>query len=419
MFNALNKKLSNSGPGILVTAAFIGPGTVTACTLAGANYGYTLIWALVFATLATIILQEMSARLGTISQQGLGQSLKQALAGSVFKWPLTALLLVALYGGNAAYEAGNLAGASLGISAIFDQQGLLSQWSTAILAALALIILMSGSYRFIERVLLMLVGMMAFAFIATALVVQPNWAGMLAATIKPSIPTGSILTVIALVGTTVVPYNLFLHASAAKNKWHGDKDLSSARADTALSIGLGGLVAILIASSAAASIYAQGLKVQNAADMATQFEPLFGSLSTYLLGFGLFAAGLSSAITAPLATAYAVTEILGLKTNQGTTENPSSSAQSTAFRFICASIIVIGCAISLLGIKPIKLIVIAQFANGLLLPIVACFLLYVVNQSRYMGQHKNGWLSNLLGLVVVLFTAGLGLKSVLAASGFL
>ena len=102
------KRIKNVGPGALVAAAFIGPGTVTACTLAGANYGYVLLWALLFATMATIILQEMSARLGLVTQQGLADNLRTLLQNSVFKWPLFVLIIVALYAGNAAYEAGNL-----------------------------------------------------------------------------------------------------------------------------------------------------------------------------------------------------------------------------------------------------------------------------------------------------------------------
>ena len=110
------KRIKNNGPGALIAAAFIGPGTVTACTLAGANYGYTLLWALLFATVATIILQEMSARLGLVTQQGLGETLRIMLSQSIWKWPLFGLVIVALYLGNAAYEAGNLSGAALGIN---------------------------------------------------------------------------------------------------------------------------------------------------------------------------------------------------------------------------------------------------------------------------------------------------------------
>ena len=403
------KRFKEVGPGVLVAAAFIGPGTVTACTLAGANFGYALLWALLFATVATIILQEMSARLGTITQKGLGEILINELQSSIFKWPLIVLLLVALYGGNAAYEAGNLAGGALGIEAIFGESPMLSKAAVLALAAFGIIILIRGSYKDIEKILIGLVLLMALAFILTFFVVQPSLLSMFAGMFKPTIPDGSLLTVIALIGTTVVPYNLFLHASAAKNRWSGPEGLKTAKSDTVISIGLGGLVAILITSTAAASIYANALSVQSASDMAVQFEPLFGPMAKYLLGVGLFAAGLSSAITAPLATSFAVSELLKVKGGEN----------SVAFKAISVSIIVIGSTLALTGIKPLKLILLAQFANGLLLPIVACFLLFALNRKNILGAYANGIIANVLGCAVVLFTAALGGRLILKALGFL
>lgn len=403
------KRLNTLGPGILVAAAFIGPGTVTACTLAGANFGYTLLWALLFATLATIVLQEMSARLGTITQQGLGDALYSAFQGSIFKWPLITIILLAIFGGNAAYEAGNLAGAAIGVEALTGSNPWVVKLSIVAVASFGLFVLWRGSYAAIERILIALVMVMCLAFLLTFFVVRPDLLSMLNGVTRPQIPQGSLMTVVALIGTTVVPYNLFLHAAAAKSRWQGAADLSAARTDTVLSIGLGGIVAILIASTAAASIYAQALSVQNAADMALQFEPLFGSLSKYLLGIGLFAAGLSSAITAPLATGYAVTEILQIK----------GGVKSSAFRLISSSIILIGASLAVTDIKPLKLIVMAQFTNGLILPIVACFLLYALNQRKILGDYANGHLANSLGTIVVLLTAALGARSIMASLNFL
>jgi manganese transport protein len=403
------KRLKNVGPGVLVAAAFIGPGTVTACTLAGANFGYDLLWALVFATLATIILQEMSARLGTITQKGLGETLIDELQTSVFKWPLIGLLLAALYAGNAAYEAGNLAGGALGIEAIFGSSTFVSKASVLAIAITGIFILLRGSYKDIEKILIFLVLLMGIAFVCTFFVVQPNLFGMLEGIAKPSIPQDGLLTVIALIGTTVVPYNLFLHASAAKARWNGAENLSAARSDTVISIGLGGLVAILIVSTAAASMYANALSVQSAADMAIQFEPLFGSFSKYLLGLGLFAAGLSSAITAPLATSFAVSELMRLEGGQ----------QSKGFKAIGVSVLVVGAGLALLGIKPIKLILLAQFANGLLLPIVACFLLFAMNRRNTLGKYVNGLITNILGVGVVVLTTALGARLILKSFGLL
>jgi manganese transport protein len=403
------KRIKNIGPGALIAAAFIGPGTVTACTLAGANYGYTLLWALLFATAATIILQEMSARLGLVTQQGLGETLRIMLNQSVWKWPLVGLIMVALYLGNAAYEAGNLSGAALGIEALTDQSQSLFRMSVLVISLLAGILLWRGSYKQIERMLLMLVALMALAFIATFISVGPDLSALFKGLTTPNIPDGSLLTVIALIGTTVVPYNLFLHASAVKAKWSSINDLKHARADTATAIGLGGLITILIASTAAASIFGSGLNISGAGDMATQLEPVFGSFSKIMLGMGFFAAGLSSSITAPLATAYAVTEILGIK----------GGTSSRAFKLIALSVIFSGAIIALTGIKPISIILAAQFANGLLLPIVAMFLLVVMNQKKQLGQYVNKWLGNTLGAIVVIVTAGLGIRIILSAAGLI
>lgn len=396
--------LKNVGPGALVAAAFIGPGTVTVCTLAGANFGYTLLWALLFATVATIIFQEMSGRLGTIAQKGLGEALRESLQHSIWKWPLFALIAIALYGGNAAYEAGNLSGAALGVSAILDEPSdNVFTWTIIIIALVAALALWRGSYKQVERLLMALVLFMGVAFISTFIVSRPDLAAFMQGMFTPSIEDESLVTVVALIGTTVVPYNLFLHASAAKARWQGEADLPAARTDSIVSIGLGGLVAMFIVSTAAASLFSRGLGASSAADMAIQLEPLFGSFSKYLLGAGLFAAGLSSSLTAPLATAYAITEII----------NPNAIIKEKIFRGVSLSVLLVGVVFALSGAKPINIIIGAQFANGLLLPIIAAFLLYTMNNKALLGKHTNGLVANSLGAIVFLVSVGLGVRLVL------
>ena len=170
---------------------------------------------------------------------------------------------------------------------------------------------------------------------------------------------------------------------------------------------IGGLVAILIVATASASLFAASITVTNGADMATQFEPLFGSGAKYLMGLGLFAAGLTSAITAPLATGYAMSEILGV----------SEQAKPKVLRGVALSVIAIGAALSLTGIRPVTIILSAQFANGILLPVIAGFLLYAMNRKELLGNYVNGLLANALGLCVLLIAAALGLRSILSAVG--
>ena len=391
------------GPGALVAAAFVGPGTVTVCTLAGAGFGYTLLWALVFATLATIVFQEMAGRLGAAARSGLGQALRRSLGSSAWRWPLYALIVVALYAGNAAYEAGNLSGAALGAEAILGT-GVTFEAAVVAITLLAAVALVGGSYRQLERLLIGLVALMAVAFVGTFAVTRPDFVAMLRGLLVPRIPDGGLVMVLALIGTTVVPYNLFLHASAAKTRWAGADDLAAVRTDTAVSVGVGGLVSIFIVATASASLFAQGLAVSNAAEMAVQLEPLFGPVAKYLLGTGLLAAGFSSALTAPLATAFAITELAG-------------ASGPFVFRSIALSVLLIGCVFALSGVQPITIILSAQFANGLLLPIVAAFLLYAMNDRRLLGAHVNGRAANVLGGLVFLVSLGLGGRLILGVFG--
>lgn len=401
--------IKSIGPGALVTAAFIGPGTVTACTLAGANFGFALLWALVFATLATLILQDMAARLGIITRQGLGENLRAIFETTPWKWPLFILITVALYVGNAAYEAGNLSGAALGIMAVAPETPALYKGAVIAIALLAATLLLSGSYKIIERILILLVCIMALAFVATFIAVRPDLGAMMSSALIPTVPRGSLMTVIALIGTTVVPYNLFLHASAVKHHSMHSADARTMRLGSASAIGLGGVITILIASTAATALFGAGITVNGVGDMAVQLEPVFGSFSRIMLGVGFFAAGLTSSVTAPLATAYAMTEIFGIK----------GGTASVTFKTVALSVIAIGAALALTGIKPVTIILSAQFANGLLLPIIAIFLLVVMNRASVLGTHVNGRVANILGGAVVITTSVLGARLIGKALGVL
>ncbi len=396
------------GPGVLVAAAFIGPGTVTACTLAGANFGFALIWALVFATVSTIILQDMAARLGVGARLGLGEALIESARGPVSKWLIGGLVFAALVIGNCAYEGGNIAGGALGLDSVLADASPGQSLLVLIIALLAGIAVLVGRYEILERVLIALVLIMSLAFILSALITRPDLTALLSGLV-PQIPEAGLLTAIALIGTTIVPYNLFLHAATARKKWLETTHLDAARKDSALSIGLGGLVSILILSTAASSLFQSELEISNAADMAVAIEPAFGAAGRYLVGIGLFAAGLTSAITAPMATAYALSELIG----------KSEDTQAWIFRGTALFVVVVGAAVSLLGIRPVSMILIAQYANGLLLPIIATFLLLVMNRRDLLGQHVNSFTANLLGGAILLITFGLGLRSILRAAGLM
>ena len=384
------------GPGFLVTAAFIGPGSIATASVAGANFGFVLLWALLFSLVATIVLQEMAARLGLVSGSGLSQALRSTFSNPIIS--RCAVVLVAAIGvGNAAYEAGNISGAALGLATITPLSGSLCALIIGILSAL---LLSTGGYKVLEPVLIILVLVMSSVFVVTMLLVDVDYGALFSGLFTPQIPEGSARTIIALIGTTVVPYNLFLHANAVQEKWRNvplETALTESRKDTLVSIGLGGLITLAVMSTAAVAFFQTGNPF-SAQSLATQLEPVLGSGANYFFAFGLVAAGLTSAITAPLAAAYAVSGALGW---------PSDFADRR-FRAIGLTVLTIGTVFAAVGTKPIAAILFAQAANGLLLPIIAVFLLIIMNRSDLLGDHRNKWAANVIGGMVVVTVASLG-----------
>lgn len=398
-------RLPRIGPGAVVTAAFIGPGTVTTCTLAGVRFGYALLWALVFATIGTVALQEMAARLGTVGRIGLGEAIRRRIVRPAPRLAATLLVAAAIGAGNAAYQTGNLLGASLGAEAILG--GDVRLWAAALgLAAAAL--LWRGRYRVIERVLVAMVIAMSLVFLVTAAAVGADLPALLRGSLVPTLPAGASVIALGLVGTTIVPYNLFLHASAARERFGGDAGgdpapaLRAARADLVVAIVLGGVVSMGIVVTAAASGAGEAA---TAAEMARQLEPLLGRWARHFFAAGLLAAGLTSAITAPLAAAYALAGALGWP----------ADLRAPRLRLVWGAVIAVGVAFATAGVRPVPAILLAQAANGLLLPLVAGFLLWVMNDRPLLGRATNGRLANIVGAAVVLLTLVLGLRALSAA----
>ena len=401
----MKKWINNIGPGPLVAAAFIGPGTVTLCSIAGLDFGFSLLWTLVLSIIATIVLQEMSARLGIISKKGLSQVIREEIKNPNFRNVVITLILSSIVIGNAAYEAGNISGGVLGLEAVFGEKTLNIlniniNFYSIILGLIAFALLYIGNYKILERSLIFLVIIMSLSFIITAIITKPDIIDLLKGLFIPKFPKGSILIIIGLIGTTVVPYNLFLHASLVKERWKNKSDLKFARNDTIISIILGGIVSMcIIISSASLNIE----NINNAADLAKGIEPLYGVYSKYILAVGLFSAGITSAITAPLAASFVAAGCLGWSLNM----------KGLKFRSVWMFILLAGVISSSSGYKSIEIIKFAQVANGILLPVIAGFLIWIVNKDSILGKYKNSKWQNFIGLAILVITIFLGLKSIL------
>ncbi|MGA0232263.1 MAG: Nramp family divalent metal transporter [Saprospiraceae bacterium] len=385
------------GPSTLVAAAFIGPGTLTTCTLAGVHSSYSLAWALIFSTAATVTLQEMSARLGFVSRSGLGEAVKSQISSKALRILVLGLIICAIFIGNAAYEAGNISGTGLGLELLFGP----SSFWPLLTGAIAFVLLLVGRYGWIENFLVGLVILMSTCFLITAFLTQADLIALFKGMI-PSIPQEEeLILAMSLIGTTVVPYNLFLHASIISKKWTETDSIRDIRLENTVSIILGGFISLLI-MMVAASVSENVSSVENALDLAIQLEPLLGSSSNWLMGLGLMAAGLSSSITAALAAAYVIKGIFNIKYER----------RSKLFKISWAIIIVVGTAIAMTGYNSILLIKFAQMTNALLLPIMAVFLVYVCNVKSLLEDFTNGLLSNSLGILVIILTLLLSAKTI-------
>ena len=386
-----------------ISAAFIGPGTVTTAARAGAGFGLSLLWALAFSTLACLMLQEASARVTIATGRQLGQVIRERFGRR--RW-LPLLVLGAVVLGCAAYEMGNILGAAAGAGLHF---GIPSWLLTLAIGLLAGTVLMAGSVQAVARLLGLVVALMGVAFLICAVRLGPPPGDLLRNAMIPSLPAGAGVLALGLVGTTVVPYNLFLGSGLARGQ-----SLASARFGLAVAIPLGGIIsmAIVVVGTAVTGEFSYETLVQALTER-------LGGWADMLFAFGLFAAGFSSAVTAPLAAALSVRGFLGVRDGLEGDRPPTSdrwSDRSWRYRAVWASVLAFGLACGLADLAPIPAIILAQALNGVILPLVAVFLWLCLNDRELMGDRLLcGPVANVLLGVSVVLTFLLGTTGVLRA----
>ena len=391
----------------MVAAAFIGPGTLTTATAAGASSGLALAWSLLFALIATVVLQELAMRSSLVTQQDLA-ALARQFGGPLWgRWLIAPLIVLAIGVGNAAYQSGNLSGAAIGLTTFFpDRFSLIVLFLSAIAGALIL----SNRYRWLERSLVALVVLMALLFIGLAVALLPNLLALSTERLAPRFSEDDGLLVLALIGTTIVPYNLFLHATAARRRWGNtalNAALREARWETFIAITIGAVITLAIMS--VATVLLETPSDRSALDaLIHQVEQRLPGVGGALVATGLFAAGCSSALAAPIAAGWAVCGALELSTDE----------TGTAFKSVALVVLAIGAGLALLASRPQTLIVTAQAANAMLLPIVAIILLLIANSKLIPDPWKNSKMINLLAaaiIALVIALAAVKLRALLPA----
>lgn len=371
----LREKLGALGPGFLIVGSFIGPGTVTSSTKAGADYGFQLFWCVIFSVIAVIVMQGMAARLGIVTQMGLAQNLvKDFEDRPVLRNLLCGLVAVAITIGGFAYMSGDLTGTAIGISALtgISTRIIAPVWGFCILLLLSFA---GDALKYLEKLL----------------------AGCV-----PNIPKGGLMTCLSLIGTTVVPYNMFLHAASAKRTWHSTDELPLCRFGTNVPMIIGGIVTGAIMVTAATVML--GMPVRNAMDMSIQLEPTLGTFAKPFMAIGLVAAGVSSAVCTPMGVSYVLAGLFGWETNR-------SDKRYTITNFL---VLLTGIVIAGAGFNPIALIMAAQMVNGVVLPVVVGVTIYLTASRRIMGQFANSTLENVLGAAIFVISLILGVSSVIS-----
>jgi manganese transport protein len=365
----------------VISAAFIGPGTVTTAVTAGAQFQIQLLWAVVFATIACIVLQEASARIIIASGLNFGQALESKFGnktGVWIKWIVAGPVLL----GCAAYEAGNILGAVSGSFILFEGDGRIY---TVIITLLAGYILWHGGSRWISTIMTVLVGLMGVAFLLLALNGSFTFSELVKSSVIPTIPDGSEWLTLGLVGTTIVPYNIFIGSAISKGH-----TIPLMRIGLTISVLVGGLITawIMLAGTMVGNFSSFG-------ELATLFQNKMGVIGSLALGLGLFAAGFSSAITSPYAASLIASTVLGTKKKNIT-------------RFAWMSVLLTGFIFGISGTKPIPVILAVQALNGLILPLLTYFLILIVNDSKVVPVHHrhaigyDGVLLIILGTTLVI-----------------
>ena len=366
----------------VISAAFIGPGTITAAAKAGANYGYSLIWCLLFSIVSTAILQETSSRIAILSNKTPGEMISIYLNGR-YSTIVKIIIGFTIGFGCTAYQSGNIIGAVSGFELISGES---SNFNLITFTSLIILLLLIGSQRKLTFFLGAIVAIMGFSFVWMVFQMEFNLKQIFLSGLIPALPKDSELLASSLIGTTIVPYNIFLGYHLAS----GQK-VKQMRLGLIPAILIGGFISLCIL------LLGTGLTEEfSFLNFANSLSQTLGNFSVIFLGSGLFLAGLSSALTSPLAAQMTLNGLF----------------KDRKFNWILFVVVFLGGFFGFIGGSPVYVIIVAQAINGIILPVVVIFLYIMVNDKRIVGDgNTNGLLANFLLLSIVGLVSFIGLKN--------
>jgi len=377
------------GPGIITANVDNDAGGVTTYSLAGAHFGYALLWVMLPTTVALVVIQEMCARMGAVTGKGLSDLIRESFGVKVTFYVMIALLLT---------NMGNSVSEFAGIAASLEIFGISKYVSVPISAVLVWLLVVKGSYKVVEKVFLVAC-LVYIAYPVAAFMAGPKWDTILTATVVPTFKSDStyLIALIGVVGTTIAPWMQFYQQSAVVEKGITIDQYSFSRLDVIIGCIMAIVVAFFIVVACASTIFVQGLTIETATDAALALKPLVGKHASTLFAFGLFNASLFAACILPLSTSYYICEGMGWES--GIDKDFRKAPQ---FFWLFTIIIFLSAVMILIPNAPlIKIMFLSQVVNGAVLPFVLIFMLLLINDKKLMGKYTNGRIFNLVAWITV------------------
>ena len=389
--------LSVMGPGIITANVDNDAGGITTYSVAGAHFGYSLIWSFLPIIVALVIIQEMSSRMAVVTGKGLADLIREEFGVRVTFYAMVVLIFSNLF---------NTISEFAGIAASAELFGISKYALVPLCAIFVWWLIVKGTYKSVEKIFL-LACVFYLSYVLSGFISKPDWKEVFAVSLKPEIrfQKAYLLMLIGVIGTTIAPWMQFYQQSSVVEKGIKIENYKYSRLDVIIGSFVVNIVAIFIVVVCANTLFKNGIRIETAKDAALALKPLAGKYCFYLFAFGLLNASVFSACILPLSTAYSVCEGMGWEVgvNRRFKEAPQFYALYTA-------IIIIGAAIILFpGVKLIPIMLISQATNGLLLPFVLIFMLLLVNNRRLMGKYTNSKIYNILVISVIVSMVGLSI----------
>ncbi len=397
-FAALWALLVLMGPGIITSSVDNDAGGIATYSLAGAEFGFSMLWTLVPITFLLIVIQEMVARMAVVSGKGLSDLIRERY-GVKFTFYTMILLVITNLGATLANFAG--------IAAALEIFGISRFVSVPLSIMVLLWLVVKGTYGSVERVFLT-ASVIYIAYVVAGFLVRPDWMEVAEAVATPTVrmETAFLVMLVGLIGTTISPWMLFYLQASMVDKGMGMRDLKAARLDVFLGSIVVNVVAFFIILACAATLYKAGIRIEEAKEAALALEPVAGVYCSWLFAFGLFNASMFAASILPLSTSYTVCEAFGWESSL----DKKFSEAPQFYALYCFIVLLAGLFILIPSLPLVPIMFISQVLNGVTLPVVLVFMFLLINDPTVMKEHTNGLFLNLiswfaLAVLVVLSVA--------------